>query len=413
MARTTFQDATPATPITADWLNGVDAAVYGGSLVGQQGIQGVPGATGPVGPQGTQGVPGAGTSTAGIVNVKDYGALGDGTTDDTAAILAGYEAACLIKGTLLFPSGNYTCSGIDLGGTPHRGCTFQGAAYDGRGNGYLSARITLKAGANRSLFKYLAGDAPHQIFRYLVLDGNDTVQTVSDFIVKSDDDLVTAYPFGFFMEFVHLVNGRGGGLKLGKRRGWNYLDNVTFYNNGSGNAGHGIYIDTYDVTMHHCNIGNSYGYGVYINSTSQLECNSVNTYVNQLGGMYIGAGVTDMAFSNGSVDHNARFGIQSAKRTSTVYPGARVFTGTRFLCNSSVGDGQFPDVMVQSGDTDFIFSGCSFMGTDIANRSAYAIQFADATGSVKIGPCKFAPAASFRWGIVSNAAQVITDNRIS
>ena len=356
----------------------------------------------------------AGGSVPGFLDVKDFGAVGDGITDDTVAILAGYEAACLVKGTLLFPSGTYVCSGLDMGGAPHRGCTLQGAAYDGRGNGYLSSRILLAPGANRNLFKLLPGDAPHQIFRNLVLDGNAVNQTANEYIVKSEDDTTpSVYPYGFHMEFVHFTNGRGGGLYLGKRRGWNYLNNVIGYMNGVGNAGHGIYVDTYDVTMNHVNIGNSYGYNLYLASTSQLEANATNLYYGQLGGMYIGAGVTDMAFTNGSIDRNLRFGIQSAKNTSTTYLGARTFMGTRFLGNSSIGDGQFPDVMVPTGDKDFIFTGCSFMGADTANRSAFAIQFADTTGSVKIGPCKFAPAASFRWGITSAPSQVITDNRIS
>ena len=364
---------------------------------------------------------GGGGSTPGFLNVKDFGALGDGTTDDTAAILAGYEAACAVKGTLLFPSGNYICSGVDLGGGPgsdtgqgHRGCILQGAAYDGRGNGYLSSRITLKAGSNRPLFKLLPGDAPHQIFRYLVLDGNASNQTANEYIVKSEDDLTpSAYPYGLHMDFVHLQYGRGGGLYLGKRRAWNNLNNVSFYLNGSGNAGHGLYIDTYDVTMHHVNIGNSYGYNLYLASTSQLEATAVNLYYGQLGGMFVGAGVTDMAFTNGSIDRNLRIGVRAEKNTSSAYVGARVFVGTRFLGNSSIGDGQFPDVLVPAGDKDFIFTGCSFMGGEGANRQAYAIQFADTAGSVKIGPCKFAPSASFRWGVVSNTAQVITDNRIS
>jgi hypothetical protein len=292
---------------------------------------------------------GSGGSVPGFLNVKDYGALGDGTTDDTPAILAGYEAACLVKGTLLFPSGTYVCSGIDLGGGSgsdtgqgHRGCTLQGAAYDGRGNGWISSRILLKPGSNRPLFKLLAGDAPHAIFKNLLLDGNASQQTANEYIVKADDDLISAYPYGFIMDHVQFVNGRGGGLYIGKRRGNNLLSNLLFYNNGEGNSGHGIYIDSYDVTMYSVNIGASHGYGMYLASTSQLQCTAVNLYVNEIGGLYIGAGVNDMVFMNGSIDHNLRFGIESAKRTSSAYPGRRVFIGTRFLANSTSGTGYFP-----------------------------------------------------------------------
>ncbi len=356
----------------------------------------------------------SGASTPGFLNVKDYGALGDGTTDDTASILAGYEAACAIKGTLLFPSGTYVCSGIDLGGSPHRGCTLQGAAYDGRGNGYLSSRILMKSASNRPLFKLLAGDAPHAIFKSLLLDGNDAQQTANEYLVKADDDLTTTYPYGFVMDSVQFVNGRGGGLYIGKRRGNNALSNLLFYNNGSGNSGHGIYIDSYDVTMYSVNIGASYGYGIYVASTSQLQCTAVNLYVNQLGGLYVGAGATDLVFMNGSIDHNVRFGIESAKRTATTYPGRRVFIGTRFLGNSSSGNGWFPDVKIHSGDTDFCFLGCSFMGFDGTNKPAYAIQFDDATATAKIAACGFDTLRpGWSQAVTNITASLILDNRIS
>lgn len=348
-----------------------------------------------------------------IVDARKFGVKVD-NIDYTDEFAAAYEAACDVKGTLVVPGGVTLISGLDLGGAAHKGCTIEGASYDGRGNGWKSSRILLSPGSNRPLFKLLPGDAPHQIFRRLVLDGNASNQTANEYIVKSEDDLTPAtYPYGFHMEFVHFTNGRGGGLYLGKRRGWNYLNNVIGYMNGAGNSGHGIYIDTYDVTMNHVNIGNSYGYNLYLASTSQLEANATNLYFGGLGGMYVGEGVTDFAFTNGSIDRNLRYGVNTVKNSNAVYKGGRSFVGTRFLGNSSIGDGQFPDVMVGNGDKDLMFSACSFMGADTANRSAYAIQFGDTLGSVKIGPCKFAPAASFRWGVVGNTAQVITDNRIS
>jgi hypothetical protein len=44
-----------------------------------------------------------------VVNVKDYGATGDGSTDDTTAIAAAFAVACSTSksGTLYFPSGTY------------------------------------------------------------------------------------------------------------------------------------------------------------------------------------------------------------------------------------------------------------------------------------------------------------------
>ena len=48
-----------------------------------------------------------GTLTAGYVNVMDYGAAGDGVTDDTAAVEKCLKAAKKISGTAYFPAGTY------------------------------------------------------------------------------------------------------------------------------------------------------------------------------------------------------------------------------------------------------------------------------------------------------------------
>lgn len=45
-------------------------------------------------------------------NVLDYGAVGDGSTDDTTAIQAAITAACAAKGKLVFPRKNYVISSV-------------------------------------------------------------------------------------------------------------------------------------------------------------------------------------------------------------------------------------------------------------------------------------------------------------
>ncbi len=46
----------------------------------------------------------------GIVNVRDYGAKGDGVTDDRARIVAANAAAAATRGSVFFPAGNYVVS---------------------------------------------------------------------------------------------------------------------------------------------------------------------------------------------------------------------------------------------------------------------------------------------------------------
>jgi hypothetical protein len=55
-----------------------------------------------------------GGGTAVWFNVRDYGALGDGTTDDTAACAAATAAAEVAGGVVYFPPGTYKVSGLTI-----------------------------------------------------------------------------------------------------------------------------------------------------------------------------------------------------------------------------------------------------------------------------------------------------------
>jgi len=85
------------TPINADWLNEVDAATFDGAAVYT--------------PAGT----GAVTTTVQTklresVSVKDFGAVGDGVTDDRLKLIAAMDAAVLQSRTLFVPDGVYAVS---------------------------------------------------------------------------------------------------------------------------------------------------------------------------------------------------------------------------------------------------------------------------------------------------------------
>lgn len=49
-----------------------------------------------------------------VVSVKDFGAVGDGVTDDSAAITAAQNAATAAGAVLYFPAGTYKCSAVTL-----------------------------------------------------------------------------------------------------------------------------------------------------------------------------------------------------------------------------------------------------------------------------------------------------------
>jgi hypothetical protein len=125
-------------------------------IPGPEGPVGPPGPPGPPGPTGLQGPPGPpGTGgdgdTAGAFNVRDYGAVGDGTTDDTAAINACFTAAWansiatggISTGAIVFfPAGAYRVTSTISAATATGSLTIVGSgmyntALTGNINGFI------------------------------------------------------------------------------------------------------------------------------------------------------------------------------------------------------------------------------------------------------------------------------------
>ncbi len=82
-----------------------------------------------------------------VVSVKDFGAVGDGVTDDTAAIQAAIESLPT-DGTLSFPAGIYLVTGLALSGNNQdktekfNGTSWSEVADLNTGRGYLAGTGT-------------------------------------------------------------------------------------------------------------------------------------------------------------------------------------------------------------------------------------------------------------------------------
>jgi hypothetical protein len=87
----------------------------------------------------------------GVFNVKDYGAIGDGTANDTAAILAAIAAAeTNLGGTVYFPCGSYAVSATITPTSLAIPITFKG---DGKYETTQGTRIKWIGGNNDSILK--------------------------------------------------------------------------------------------------------------------------------------------------------------------------------------------------------------------------------------------------------------------
>ena len=86
-----------------------------------------------------------------VVSVKDFGAVGDGTTDDTAAI----QAACLASASVLFPNGTYRISSPTTFPATHFITMWAGASFTVDTGVTVNFYSAIDASTNVQLFKGL------------------------------------------------------------------------------------------------------------------------------------------------------------------------------------------------------------------------------------------------------------------
>lgn len=233
-------------------------------------------------------------------NVKQYGALGNGSTDDTTAITNALNSLSSTGGTLFFPPGTYITGNQTLLPNVH----IVGA---GLGN----TTLKLKAGANTDLLSAQTGSINLSAsggsgsngtllsfsIRDLTLDGNKANQTSG-----------TSYPlrfygYNFILRDLQILNGYTGGCLID----WNgssfigepsdemesLIDNCKFH----GNTGIGLQIGgPHDLRIQNLvsfnNSSHQYHFGPNLSGLQALNCHgylsanttNVATYLIEAGG---------------------------------------------------------------------------------------------------------------------------------
>lgn len=64
-----------------------------------------------------------------VLNVKDFGAVGDGSTSDTAAVQACFNAMATLGSNVYFPTGNYKCGPLTITSKHYWTMTFASGAF--------------------------------------------------------------------------------------------------------------------------------------------------------------------------------------------------------------------------------------------------------------------------------------------
>ena len=193
---------TSGTTITSNWLNGVNDAI-------NDATQDITGAT----PRTVV------SKLADTVSVKDFGAVGDGVTDDTAAIQAAVNAVRAAGGgTIYFPTGTYLVSTtIDL---------YQGTAVNLVVRGAGRTATTIRTSADIVVFNH----AESCVFEDFSVTQAGTAKTGRAFSTPTNKQAayctyerlaVTGFKYGIWWRFSL----------------WNTVNDCQFYNCGVGVKG--------------------------------------------------------------------------------------------------------------------------------------------------------------------------------
>ena len=152
-----------------------------------------------------------------IISVKDFGAIGDGVTDDTVAIQAAIDYILTIRGELHFPVGDYVISNtLQI----YSFYASVGVKITGAGGGYLGSRILWKGNAPSGYIIHFRG-CNFTIFENLVIQCFDNLSNypyLGAIFVQTAQGVGGAASSGVCLRDLIVVGGIGTGsfaIRLG------------------------------------------------------------------------------------------------------------------------------------------------------------------------------------------------------
>lgn len=213
-----------------------------------------------------------------IFNVQDYGARGDGSTDDTSAIQAAITAAIAAHGIVFFPPNTYKVSG--------NGPTIS-ASSNVSVVGY-GATIQLASGGKFGI--QLSGSNTYLTISGLTIIGDGTSASCGIGTVV-DGAAGTASGTNITIRDANISNcQRGINLAIpggGARGDWKYIliDNCyvsTIYGESSG-QGYGIATDGWwDSSIQNCRITLTQRHGIYVSASDRITVSGNTVSYNRI-----------------------------------------------------------------------------------------------------------------------------------
>ena len=292
------------------------------------------------------------------VNVKDFGAKGDGVTDDYAAIMAAinsvtYGTGYYISGpAVYFPPGVYYCSqtiqlkrsvrlfgdGSGMQTTSTASIRWPASTTGIIVHNYKTINSTVEGTPTT------AGDG--SIIEGLILTGGGGANTAHGIWLRARAEISKCYIIGFGGNGIQVIASSGGGGSIeGNANCFHLRDNVTILN-----GLHGLYVKGSDANAGYCiGLDSSYNNGCGVFDASFLG----NTYVGCHSAVngYRGAGVTYSGNQYMCIDSTL---------ASTTYPGTN--NAVWYFMQAGTISAQYPDFSYGAPYLD----GCSYK-SDNAN----------------------------------------------
>ena len=316
------------------------------------------------------------------LNVKDYGATGDGSTDDTTAIQAAITAAALSPGTVFFPAGNYVVTGL----TVPPGVRLQGVGGQQFGPTFLIpntstvSRLVLKTASTSPIIAPYDGGA-HQStsvqINDLMLDCNGVAQPAIN--LPDSGSFFTRW-WQINRTYVTGMSGSSGyAIYIGQNNGGVHMRDLTAFNGQSGSPAGPNAIGWYgqDGVMDTCAVGwwGQSGVTALAGASDQnLRIMNSDIFTNGAAGLVIGGG--GVRVSHTSIDRNQLDGVYVGNSPVS-------FDHCTFHSNSQVGNGSNSNIKLGANNLVVQINECSaWIDGGITNKPIYMIDCASYSGIV-------------------------------
>lgn len=297
-----------------------------------------------------------------IYDAKTFGATGDGTTNDTAALQAALNAAMAVNGTLYIPAGTYRFSTLSITDNVH--------ITGDEPSGTVLRQIS---GANTNAIVIDGAVVQNPIIENLTIDGNRSGNSSGNGIHLPDSAL--SYGFAVALYNVYVQNVAGDCLYVGTNRNMGHVENTELKR-----GGRCLYIkDASDWRFVH----SRHAFPL-TGPAIQVDSGAVNVFI---GGAAYGAtlapavyltsiGPSPTQFLGMTINNNDREGVHIVGFSGAARTIGHTFIGCAIGGNSLSATNTYSNVKLEDTKAA-IFVGNYFQGTS-GNVPKYLVEFVGA-----------------------------------